>query len=165
VLLADDVIDSEVPVLKQMMNVFEVTQKSVIATQIVEGPAISSYGVLKVNPADGRFDGRLYEITGMVEKPSVEEAPSNLAIIGRYILTPAVFDELMQTQLGTGGELQLTDGMCALLKKEKMYAYVYEGKRHDTGDKLGFLKATVEFALKRPDLGEPLRAYLKTLDI
>jgi len=165
VLLADDVMDAKVPVLKQMMQVFEQVQCSVIATQIIEGPAISSYGVLAVKPVENRFDGRLYEILDMVEKPPMEKAPSNLAIIGRYILTPAVFDTLAETKFGTGNELQLTDGMCALLKKEKMYAYVYEGKRHDTGDKLGFLKATVEFALKRPDLGEPLRQYLKSLNL
>jgi UTP--glucose-1-phosphate uridylyltransferase len=165
VLLADDVIDADVPCLQQMMRVFEQTQCSVIATQVVEGPAISSYGVLRVKPADGRFDGRLFEIEDMVEKPKPEKAPSNLAIIGRYILTPAVFDMLSQTQSGTGGEVQLTDGLCKLLKQEKMYAYVYEGKRHDTGDKLGFLKATVEFALKREDLGGPLKEYLKGLNL
>jgi UTP--glucose-1-phosphate uridylyltransferase len=165
VLLADDVIDAEVPVLKQMMRVFEQTQCSVIATQIVEGEAISAYGVLDVKPAEGHHGGRLYEIVSMVEKPPLQEAPSNLAIIGRYILTPAIFDVLEKTQLGKGGELQLTDGMKSLLKQEKMYAYVYEGKRHDTGDKLGFLKATVEFALKRDDLGGPLKEYLRTLKL
>src|SRR6266436_7466599 len=164
VLLADDVIDAEVPVLKQMMRVFEQTQCSVIATQKVEGAAISAYGVLDAKPVDGH-DGRLYEIRNMVEKPRFEEAPSNLAIIGRYILTPAIFDVLGQTQAGTGGELQLTDGLRGLLKQEKMYAYVYEGKRHDAGDKLGFLKATIEFALKRGDLGGPLREYLKGLKL
>jgi UTP--glucose-1-phosphate uridylyltransferase len=101
----------------------------------------------------------------MVEKPSLEQAPSNLAIIGRYILTPSIFDALEKTQTGAGGELQLTDGIRLLLKKEKVYAYVYEGKRHDTGDKLGFLKATIEFALKRDDLGGPLREYLKGLKL
>jgi UTP--glucose-1-phosphate uridylyltransferase len=165
VLLADDVIDAEVPVLKQMINVFEEVQASVIATQVVEGPAISSYGVLAVKPVENRFGGRLYEIQDMVEKPSQKDAPSNLAIIGRYLLTPGVFDALSETPMGTGNELQLTDGMRGLLKKEKMYAYVYEGKRHDTGDKLGFLKATVEFALKREDLGEALRQYLKSLNL
>lgn len=163
VLLADDVIDAPTPCLKQMIDVFEQTQCSILATQIVEGRAISAYGVLDAKPVPGKFDGRLYEIRNMVEKPKLEDAPSNLAIIGRYILTPTVFDTLSQTQAGTGGELQLTDGMKLLLKKEKMYAYVYEGKRHDTGDKLGFLKATVEFALKRDDLGQPFREYLKTL--
>ena len=165
VLLADDVIDAEVPVLKQMMRVFEQTKRSVIATQIVEGPAISAYGVLDVKPADGHQGGRLYEIMNMVEKPKLEEAPSNLAIIGRYILTPAIFDILTKTPVGKGGELQLTDAMRLLLKQEKMYAYVYEGKRHDTGDKLGFLKATVEFALKRDDLGVQLKEYLRTLKL
>jgi UTP--glucose-1-phosphate uridylyltransferase len=165
VLLADDVIDAEVPCLKQMMQVFEQTQCSVIATQEIEGPAISSYGVLKVKPADGRFKGRLYEILDLVEKPRPEEAPSNLAVIGRYILTPTVFTTLGETKAGVGGELQLTDGLRLLLKREKVYSYVFEGKRHDTGDKLGFLKATVEFALKRPDLGETLRQYLKSLKL
>src|SRR5436309_11019129 len=165
VLLADDVIDAEVPVLKQMMQVFEKVQSSVIATQIVEGAAISAYGVLDVKPADGRQGGRLYEILNMVEKPPFEEAPSNLAIIGRYILTPTIFDILEHTPVGKGGELQLTDAMRLLLKREKMYAYVYEGKRHDTGDKLGFLKATVEFALKRDDLGGPMKEYLRTLKL
>lgn len=165
VLLADDVIDAEVPCLKQMMNVFEQVQASVIATMEIDGPGISAYGVLKVKPVEGQFAGRLFEIQDMVEKPKLEEAPSNLAIIGRYILTPAIFDTLAETQVGAGGELQLTDGMRNLLRKEKMYAYVYEGKRHDTGDKLGFLKATVEFALKRKDLGEPLREYLKGLKL
>lgn len=164
VLLADDVIDAEVPVLKQMMRVFEQTQCSVIATQKVEGAAISAYGVLDAKPVEGH-GGRLYEIRNMVEKPRFEEAPSNLAIIGRYILTPAIFDVLSQTEVGTGGELQLTDGLRLLLKREKMYAYVYEGRRHDAGDKLGFLKATIEFALKREDLGGPLKEYMRTLKL
>ena len=161
VLLADDVIDAEVPCLKQMMQVFEETQCSVIATQAVEGPAISSYGVIAGHEVPGKFDGRLFEITDLVEKPKASEAPSNLAIIGRYILTPRIFEALTRTQLGTGGEIQLTDGMRQLLKEEKIYGFRFEGKRHDTGDKLGFLKATVEFALKRSDLGGPLREWLK----
>lgn len=165
VLLADDVVDSRVPCLKQMMDVFDETQCSVIATQMIEGKAISAYGVLDVKPADDRFGGRLFEIVNMVEKPKPEEAPSNLAIIGRYILTPAIFEILGETQAGTGGELQLTDGMRQLLKKERMYAYVFEGRRHDTGDKLGFLKATVEFALQRSDLGDEFREYLKGLKL
>ena len=166
VLLADDVIDAKVPCLKQMVEVFEEKQCSVIATQVVEGKMISSYGVLDVQPVkDTRFGDRLFEIKHMVEKPKPEDAPSNLAIIGRYILTPAIFDCLANTPTGAGGELQLTDGMRMLLQKEKMYAYVYEGRRHDTGDKLGFLKATVEFALKREDLGDPFREYLKSLKL
>ena len=165
VLLADDIMDSEVPCLKQMIDVFNETQSSVLATQVIEGPAISSYGVLDSKPADGRFGGRLYEVTNLVEKPRPQDAPSNLAIIGRYILTPAIFENLSRTPLGTGGELQLTDGLKLLLRQEKIYGYVAEGKRHDTGDKLGFLKATVEFALKRPDLGKEFRAWLKQLEL
>jgi UTP--glucose-1-phosphate uridylyltransferase len=165
VLLPDDVVDAQVPCLKQMMEVFEETQSSLIAAQIVEGEAISAYGVLDVKPAEGRFKGKLFEIQNMVEKPSSKDAPSDLAIIGRYILTPAIFESLSKTERGSGGEIQLTDGMKLLLKKEKMHAYVFEGKRHDTGDKLGFLKATVELALKREELGEPLRQYLKTLNL
>ncbi len=164
VLLADDVIDAKVPCLKQLMNVFEKTQSSVLAMQVVEGPAISAYGVLKGKPVDG-FDGRLHQVFDLVEKPRPEKAPSNLAIIGRYILTPTVFETLSEIQAGAGGELQLTDGLCQLLKREKMYGYVFDGVRHDTGDKLGFLKATVEFALKRPDLGGPLREYLRGLKL
>jgi UTP--glucose-1-phosphate uridylyltransferase len=164
VLLADDVIDSPVPALKQMVDVFNQKQCSVIAAQVVEGRMISSYGVLDAQPSE-EHDGRLFEIRNMVEKPKFEEAPSNLAVIGRYILTPAIFDCLAKTPTGAGGELQLTDGMRMLLKQEKMFAYVYEGQRYDTGDKLGFLKATVEFALKRQDLGGPFREYLKTLKL
>src|SRR5207245_11283177 len=142
---------------------FEETQCSVLATQVVEGPAISSYGVLDVHPAEGRFNGRLFEIKNMVEKPTQAEAPSNLAIIGRYILTPKVFETLSETPLGTGGELQLTDGMRLLLKSEKMYAYIYEGRRHDTGDKIGFLKATVEFALKCQDIEDECCSNIRML--
>src|SRR3954462_11150728 len=165
VLLADDVIDAEVPCLKQMMQVFNETQCSVIATQAVEGPAISSYGVIAGNPVPDKFGGRLFEITDLVEKPKLEDAPSNLAIIGRYILTPRIFEMLQDTPLGRGGELQLTDGMRLLLKEEKIYGYRFEGKRHDTGDNLGFLNATVEFALKRPDLRDQFRAWLKQLPL
>ena len=164
VLLADDVIDAEVPCLKQLMNVFDKTQCSVLATQVVEGPGISAYGVLEGKPVPGS-NGKLYEVVSLVEKPRPEDAPSNLAVIGRYILTPTVFETLSDLKAGAGGELQLTDGLKQLLKKEKIYGYVFEGKRHDTGDKLGFLKATVEFALKRPDLGGPLRQYLKDLKL
>ncbi len=164
VLLADDVIDADVPCLKQLMDVFDKTQCSVLATQVVEGPGISAYGVLEGKPVPGS-NGKLYEVISLVEKPRPEEAPSNLAVIGRYILTPTVFETLADIKAGAGGELQLTDGLKQLLKKEKIYGYVFEGKRHDTGDKLGFLKATVEFALKRPDLGGPLRQYLKSLNL
>lgn len=165
VILADDIIDAEVPCLKQMIDVYNETGCSVLATQVVEGPAISSYGVLDVKPVPGQHDGRLFEVRDLVEKPKLAEAPSNLAIIGRYILTPAIFESLEATTPGAGGELQLTDGLRRLLKKEKVYGYTFAGKRHDAGDKLGFLKATVEFALKREDLGGDFRAYLKTLHL
>ena len=165
VLLADDVIDAPKPALRQMMEVFDEHQASVIATQAVEGKAISSYGVLDAQAVDGRFGERLVQIKNLVEKPRPDEAPSNLAIIGRYILTPQIFNELEKIPLGAGGELQLTDGLRQLLTKEKIFGYRFEGQRHDTGDKLGFLKATVDFALKRPDLGDDLRAYLKSLKL
>jgi UTP--glucose-1-phosphate uridylyltransferase len=165
VLLADDVIDAPVPCLKQMIDAFNETQSSIVATQAVEGAAISSYGVIDASPVEGKFAGKLHDIKTMVEKPKQEDAPSNLAIIGRYVLTPKIFEMLDRTPLGAGGELQLTDAMKLLLQEEKIYGYSFEGKRHDTGDKLGFLKATIEFALKRQDLGGDLREYLKTLDI
>ena len=165
VLLADDVIDAAIPCLKQMIDVYEATQCSVIATQVVEGPAISAYGVLDAKPVEGKFHGRLFEVSNMVEKPRMEDAPSNLAIIGRYVLTPRIFEALERTPLGAGGELQLTDAIRLLLQHEKVYGYCFEGKQHDTGDKAGFLKATVEFALKRPDLGEDLRTWLKGLKL
>ena len=165
VILPDDVIDAPVPCLKQMVEVYNQTGCSVLATQVVEGPAISAYGVLDAKPVAGKHDGRLFEVRDLVEKPKFEEAPSNLAIIGRYILTPAIFDMLSSIQPGSGGELQLTDGLRALLKKEKIYGFTFQGKRHDAGDKLGFLKATVEFALKREDLGKDFREYLKTIEV
>jgi UTP--glucose-1-phosphate uridylyltransferase len=163
-LLADDVIDAKVPCLKQLMNVFDEKQNSVIAIQMIDGPAISSYGAIKAKEVAGT-GGKLYEVLDLVEKPKLADAPSNLAVIGRYILTPTVFETLSNIKPGAGGELQLTDGLRGLLKKEKLYAYIYEGRRHDTGDKLGFLKATVEFALKREDLGEEFRKYLKGLKL
>jgi UTP--glucose-1-phosphate uridylyltransferase len=163
-LLADDVIDAKVPCLKQLMEVFNERQSSVIATQVIEGPAISAYGVIKAKEVPGS-GGKLYEVHDLVEKPKPADAPSNLAVIGRYILTPAVFETLADIKPGAGGELQLTDGLRALLQREKLYAYVYDGRRHDTGDKLGFLKATVEFALKRDDLGGKFREYLRSLKL
>ena len=165
VLLADDVIDAPRSCLAQMVEVFQETGSSVIATQVVEGPAISAYGVLDAKPSDGRFAGRLYEVRNLVEKPQPQEAPSNLAVIGRYILTPAIFDALERTPACHLGEIQLTDALRLLLEKEKVYGYVFEGKRYDTGDKLGFLQATVELALKRPDLGVELRAWLKGMKL
>ena len=165
VILPDDIIDAQVPCVKQMIEVYNETGGSVIATQVVEGRAISAYGVLDVKPVSSKWGDRLFEVQHLVEKPKLEDAPSKLAIIGRYILTPGIFDAMESTTPGALGELQLTDGMKRLLKKEKIYGYVFEGKRHDAGDKLGFLKATVEFGLKREDLGEEFRAYLRALEL
>jgi UTP--glucose-1-phosphate uridylyltransferase len=163
VILPDDIIDAKVPCLKQMIEVFEHTQASVLATQVVEGPAISAYGVLDCVEVEG--NPRLFDVKALVEKPRLEEAPSKHAIIGRYILTSQIFDILDRTPLGAGGELQLTDGIRGLLENEKVYGYSFEGTRYDAGDKFGMLKATVEFTLKRDDLGPPFREYLKTLQL
>jgi len=166
VLLSDDVVDSRMPCLKQMMDVFERYGRSVLAIQRVEPKAVSAYGIIHGLPVpDRHWDGRLFRIDDMVEKPAPRQAPSNLAIIGRYILTPAIFKELAATRRGTGGEIQLTDGLRGLLAKEPIYGYLFEGKRYDAGDKLGFLQATVELALKRPDLGKPFRDYLRKLKL
>lgn len=159
VLLPDDVIDAEVPCLKQMIGVFDERGGSVLATMTIEGAGISAYGVLAGSP--DATNERIYNCSGMVEKPKLEEAPSKQAIIGRYVLTPRVFTLLEETQPGAGGEIQLTDAIKALLKYEKVYGFHYEGKRHDAGDKLGFLKATVELGLKNDDLGPAFRAWLR----
>ena len=163
VILPDDVIDADVPCLKQMIDVFNERGGSVLATQTVEGPGISAYGVLAGSPDPD--DPRIYNCTGMAEKPKLEDAPSKQAIIGRYVLTPRIFELLEQTRPGTGGEIQLTDGIKALLKEEKVFGYTFEGKRFDAGDKFGMLQATVEFALKRPEFGDRFREYLRDIGI
>jgi UTP--glucose-1-phosphate uridylyltransferase len=163
VILPDDVIDSETPCLKQMIAVFEEKGGSVLATVTVKGPEIEAYGVLA--GSQDPDNPRIYNCTGMVEKPKFEDAPSTQAIVGRYVLTPRVFELLEQTKPGVGGEIQLTDGIKALLKEQKVFGYTFEGKRFDAGDKFGMLKATVEFALKRDDLGPQFRAYLKGLEL
>jgi UTP--glucose-1-phosphate uridylyltransferase len=163
VVLPDDVIDAETPCLKQMIDVFNERGGSVLATQTVEGPGISAYGVLA--GFQDPEDPRIYNCTGMVEKPKFEDAPSQQAIIGRYVLTPRIFELLEQTTPGAGGEIQLTDGIKALLKEEKVFGYTFEGKRFDAGDKFGMLQATVEFALKRNDFGPKFREYLKGLTL
>ena len=166
VLLSDDVIDGRVPCIKQMADVFERYGRSVVAIQHVPRHAVSSYGIIKGYPVqDQGWEGRLYRIEDMVEKPEPRKAASDLAIIGRYILTSATFDELAATRRGAGGEIQLTDALRRLLAKEPIYGFLFEGKRYDAGNKLGFLEATVEMALKRPDLGKPFRRYLKTLKL
>ena len=163
VILPDDVIDARVPCLKQMIDVFDEVQGSVLAAQVIEGPAISAYGVLDGDPLPG--NPKVIAARGMVEKPKFEQAPSKNAIIGRYILTPAIFELLENITPGAGGELQLTDAIKGLLKTEKVYGYTFDGVRHDAGDKLGMLKATVDFALKHEDLGSPFREFLKSLSI
>ena len=166
VLLSDDIIDSQVPCLKQMMAVFEKCGHSVVAIQRVERKAVSSYGIIRGRAVRGQgWDGRLFQIEDMIEKPKPDQAPSNLAVIGRYILTPTIFKELQATRAGAGGELQLTDALRHLLAKEPVYGYLFEGDRYDAGDKLGFLKATVQMALKRPGLGKDFRRYLKSLHL
>jgi UTP--glucose-1-phosphate uridylyltransferase len=163
VILPDDVIDATTPCVKQMIDVFDEVQGSVLATMVVEGPGISAYGVLDGSPLSN--NPRIIEARGMVEKPKFEDAPSKNAIIGRYILTPKIFELLENITPGAGGELQLTDGIKGLLKTERVYGYNFEGIRHDAGDKFGMLKATVDFALKRDDLGPPFREYLKSLSL
>jgi UTP--glucose-1-phosphate uridylyltransferase len=166
VLLSDDVIVNEVPCLKQMLGIFARYGGSVVAIQRVPRRAVSSYGVIRGRLVpDEECPGRLYRIEDMVEKPSPQQAPSNLAVIGRYILTPAIWKSLASTSPGAGGEIQLTDGLRGLLATEPVYGYVFEGKRYDAGDKLGFLQATVELALQRPDLGKAFRRYLKSLPL
>jgi UTP--glucose-1-phosphate uridylyltransferase len=161
VLLADDIVDAEVPALKQMMRVYEETGAPVLGTMQVAGEAISRFGVID---AEEVSDG-VFKIIDMVEKPPFDEAPSDLAIIGRYILTPDIFAEIERTPRGAGGEYQITDAMRSLLKKRPFYAVRFEGTRHDAGDKLGFLIATVEFALKRPDLAPQFKEYLRSLKL
>lgn len=166
VFLGDDIIESQVACMKQMMDVYDQVHGSVVALEPVPPEEISRYGVIDGVPVGNDSpSNRIFKINNMVEKPPRETAPSNLAIIGRYILTPEIFESLERTRAGAGGEIQLTDGLKDLLQTQPIYGYQFEGKRHDAGDKLGFLKATVEFALKREDLGKPFREYLKSLKL
>ncbi|MDE1155808.1 MAG: UTP--glucose-1-phosphate uridylyltransferase GalU [Acidobacteriaceae bacterium] len=159
VILPDDIVDSRQGCMKQMVAAFEQVQSSILGSEIVEGDAIQAYGCLSCE--QDANDPRLLAVKDMVEKPKPGTQPSQNAIIGRYVLTPRIFDMLETITPGAGGELQLTDGIRALLAYEKVYGFSYEGKRHDAGDKLGFLKATVEFALKREDLGPRFREWLR----
>ncbi|ADV81374.1 UTP--glucose-1-phosphate uridylyltransferase GalU [Terriglobus saanensis] len=163
VILPDDIVDAKTPCMKQMVEAFYDTGASILGSEVVEGAAISNYGCLDCTQDPN--NPRLLAVRDMVEKPKASEAPSQNAIIGRYILTPRIFEMLEALKPGAGGELQLTDGIKALLQYEKVYGFTYEGKRHDAGDKLGFLKATVEFALKRDDLGPPFREWLKNFPL
>ena len=160
VLLPDDIVHSATPCIGQLMQQYEKTGSSVLGSEVVEGAAISAYGCLDCTPEAG--DPRLLAVRDLVEKPSPERAPSQNAIIGRYVLTPRIFEMIEALTPGAGGELQLTDAIKALLQFEKVFGFLYEGKRYDAGDKLGFLKATVEMALQRDDLGPPFRDWLRT---
>jgi UTP--glucose-1-phosphate uridylyltransferase len=161
VILGDDVIDAAPPALKQMIDVFERCGGPVLAVERVPEDEVPSYGIVDVAEASG---GGIYRIRDLVEKPAREEAPSNLAIIGRYVLTPDIFPALRATAADRTGEIQLTNGLRRLLKTRPLFAYEVKGVRHDTGNKLGFLKAVVYFALRRDDLAEPFAAYLRSLD-
>ena len=166
VILSDDVIDSDVPCLRQLLDIYEFYGASVVALMEVGEDETSSYGIVDAEPISHHGGGdRLYRIRNMVEKPKKGDAPSRLAIIGRYVMTPEIFGSLEEIGPGSGGEIQLTDGLKHLLRSRPVYGYRFEGRRYDAGDKLGFLKATVEFALKRHDLGGPFREYLKSLNI
>jgi UTP--glucose-1-phosphate uridylyltransferase len=164
VVLGDDVIDAAPPALKQMVEVFERVDGPVLAVERVPPEDVSSYGIVAVDETSDLGPG-VHRITSLIEKPPRDEAPSNLAIIGRYILTPDIFDALDATARDRTGEIQLTNGLRELQKKRPIYACEISGVRHDTGNKLGFLKALVYFALKRPDLAEPFRRYLESLDL
>src|SRR5690606_16478867 len=161
VFLGDDVIDSRKPAMKQLMEVYEERQASVIAVMEVPPDAVSRYGIVSVESVPDSSDDRLFRIKDMIEKPSLEEAPSNLAIIGRYLLTPAIFEEIRNTDPGALGEIQLTDGIRNLMKKEPVFAYRFEGTRYDAGNKLEYLIASVEFGLKHPEVGAEFRKHLE----
>ena len=158
VLLGDDVVDSDVPCLKQLIDCYGEYKTSILGVQTVLDKDVNKYGII-----DGiHIEDRVYKVKDLVEKPSVEEAPSNIAILGRYIITPQIFDILENTNPGKGGEIQLTDALKTLISTEAMYAYNFEGRRYDVGDKLGFLQATVEYAMKREELREPFTEYLNS---
>lgn len=159
VLLGDDIVDAETPCLKQMLDVFNEYQTTVLGVQEVDRKNVDKYGIISAR----LVEDRVYKVKDLVEKPKQEDAPSNIAILGRYIITPQIFDLLENTLPGAGGEIQLTDALRELSKREAMYAYNFIGKRYDVGNKQGFLEATVEFALKRPDLNVEFREYLRKL--
>ena len=166
VVLSDDVIDSEVPCLRQLLDVYEYFGASVVALMEVAEENIPAYGIVAADPVEHNgHNDRVYRIRNLVEKPRPEEAPSRLAIIGRYVLTPEIFESIESIGPGAVGEIQLTDALRHLLRSRPIYGYRFEGKRYDAGDKLGFLQATVEYALRREDLGGPFREYLKSLKL
>ena len=160
VFLPDDLIASEVPAMKQMLQVYERYGCSVIAVEPVPEEKASAYGIIKPR----QVEERIYEVLGLIEKPKPEEAPSNLGIVGRYILTPEIFNVFDRVTPGAVGEIQLTDALRLLLEQQKIYAYQFEGKRYDTGEPLGFLEASVGYALNHPDIGPRFKMYLKELN-
>lgn len=157
VLLGDDVITSEEPCLKQMMDMYEQYESTILGVQTVAEDQVNKYGIVQGQ----QVEDRIYTVENMVEKPNIGEAPSNVAVLGRYIITPAIFPLLEKQEAGAGGEIQLTDALCKLAKEEKMYAYDFIGRRYDVGSKIGFLQATVDFALDRADLRDEFMTYLK----
>lgn len=161
VLLGDDVVCAETPALKQLIDIYDQVGKSVLGVQEVGWEAVKKYGIVDPYATPMNGGGRLHKVRDLVEKPPVDKAPSRIAILGRYIITPEIFDFLGQTQAGAGGEIQLTDALRALAKTQDMYSYVFEGERYDVGDKMGFLRATIEFALRRDDLKDEFGEYLK----
>jgi UTP--glucose-1-phosphate uridylyltransferase len=166
VLLPDDVVIGDRPAVGQLIHAYERTHASVVAVMRVPDDELSRYGVVDTVEEEGNVDGgRLRRMTSIVEKPAAADAPSNLAVIGRYVLTPKIFDKLEQTQRGAGGEIQLTDAIEGLMEEQSVYTYEFEGVRYDAGTTLGWLEATVELALQRPDLGNAVRAHLRTLDL
>ena len=164
VILPDDVVVAERPCIGQLIHAYHQTHSSVVAVMEVAPEDTRRYGIIASEPSADPLDhGRLHRVTALVEKPAEGEAPSNLAVIGRYVLTPKIFDKLEQTQGGADGEIQLTDGIGALMDEQEVYAYEFEGTRYDAGTTMGWLKASVEIALGRPDLGKTFRAYLQDL--
>lgn len=160
VLLGDDVVDSRVPALKQLIDVYDTTGASVLGVQEVPEEKVSAYGIVASEPT---AEDRTFTVHDMVEKPKLAEAPSRLAVLGRYVINPEIFPILEKTRPGRGNEIQLTDALKVLAKEQLMYAYNFEGRRYDVGDKQGFLEATVEMALKRDDLKDKFLAYLKNI--
>jgi UTP--glucose-1-phosphate uridylyltransferase len=164
--LSDDVILAPRPAIGQLMNVYQQVHSSVIAVMEVPPDATRHYGVIEGEAVGEAVDsGRLFRIRNVVEKPAPGTAPSNLAIVGRYILTPKIFDKLEQVPHGTGGEIQLTDGLQALMDEQEVYGYAFEGVRYDAGTPLGWLQASVELALERPEMGPAFRRFLAGLDL
>jgi len=159
VLLPDDIIDSKVPVLKQMIEAYEQYKTNVIAVERIASQDTVKYGIIEPE----KISGHIHQVLGLIEKPEPAQAPSNLGVVGRYILMPEIFDALEVTPPGKNQEIQLTDALQLLLKQQAMYAYEFEGVRHDTGTPLGWLKATLAFALRHPDIGQELRGYLRQL--